>query len=301
MEKTIIILAAGIGSRYGGLKQMDPIGPSGEFIIDYSVYDAIRAGFNKVIFIINHVIEHDFKATVGERVSKKINIDYTFQEIIDIPANIEINDERKKPWGTVHALLTCMNSVNGPFIAINADDFYGKESYRIISNHLDTMSSNDYDYCMVGYKLSNTLSSYGSVTRGVCKSSQNDYLNSIDEIQSIYRSNNKIFYEDDQDNRNELDKDTIVSMNFWGFTPTVFHLFKEEFIQFIQLHGNDLKSELVIPTVINTLIEQDKIKVKALKTTSHWFGITNPADKEEVIAKLNALIKSGAYPDNLWG
>lgn len=300
MEKTIIVLAAGIGSRYGGFKQMDPIGPSGEFIIDYSIYDAIEAGFNRVIFIINHNIEIDFKETIGKRVSKKIKTDFTFQKIDDLPKHIEFNRERTKPWGTVHALLTCENKVHSPFIVINADDFYSKESYHIISKHLDKMPLDGYDYCMVGYILSKTLSDHGGVTRGICISSPDQYLESINETPDIQRSDTGVIYRDENGNTQSLNETTLVSMNFWGFTPTIFHLLQREFTHFMKSHSNELKSEFVIPTVVNTLIKQNKIKVKNLKTTGNWFGITNPEDKQEVITKITTLIKSGVYPDNLW-
>jgi len=300
MEKAIAILAAGIGNRYGGFKQMDPVGPSGEFIIDYSVYDALRAGFNKVIFIIRHDIEQEFKATIGERVADSIETFYSFQEIDDLPEGIEFNPERTKPWGTVQAVLTCTNLINCPFAVINADDFYGRESYKKVSTFLDTVLPDKKDYSMVGFKLNNTLSKHGGVTRGICKSRENDILNSIVETSGINCSGNKIYFKDSAGNRKELNKDTLVSMNMWGFTPSIFGLLEEEFEIFLQSYAKDLKHELVIPTAVNSLIAKSKASVKVLSTSSNWFGITYPGDRNEVIARIRQLIKLGEYPDNLW-
>jgi UTP-glucose-1-phosphate uridylyltransferase len=300
MEKAIAILAAGIGNRYGGFKQMDPVGPSGEFIIDYSVYDALRAGFNKVIFIIRRDIEQEFKATIGERVADSIETFYSFQEIDDLPEGIEFNPDRTKPWGTVQAVLTCANLINCPFAVINADDFYGKESYKKMSGFLDTVLSDKNDYSMVGFKLKNTLSKYGSVTRGICNSRENDILDSIVETSGINCSGNKIYFIDSVGDRKELSKDTLVSMNMWGFAPSIFGLLKEEFEIFLQSYAKDLKHELVIPTAVNSLIAKGKASVKVLSTSSNWFGITYPGDRDEVIARIRQLIKLGEYPDNLW-
>jgi dTDP-glucose pyrophosphorylase len=300
MEKAIAILAAGIGNRYGGFKQMDPVGPSGEFIIDYSVYDALRAGFNKVVFIIRHDIEQEFKATIGERVADNIETFYSFQEVDDLPEGIEFNPERTKPWGTVQAVLTCAKPINCPFAVINADDFYGRESYKKLSAFLDTVLSDKNDYSMVGFKLNNTLSKHGGVTRGICKSRENGILDNIVETSGINCSGNKICSKDSAGNRKELNKDTLVSMNMWGFTPSIFGLLEEEFEVFLQSSAKDLKRELVIPTAVNSLIAKGKASVKVLSTSSNWFGITYPGDRNEVIARIRQLIKHGEYPDNLW-
>ena len=301
MEKAIAILAAGIGSRYGGFKQMDPIGPRGEFIIDYSIYDAIRAGFNKVIFIIKKEIEQEFRSTIGKRIAKKIDISYAFQGLEDLPGGIEFNPERRKPWGTVQAILTCTKMVNSPFAIINADDFYGKDSYQQMSQFLDTTSSDSVDYCMVGYKLDNTLSQHGTVTRALCKSTEDDILESIVEVAAIGYKGDKIISLDKSNNtETELNKDSLVSMNIWGFTPTVFGLLEEEFYIFLQKHAEALKEEFVIPTAVNILTQKGKVSVKALSTSSKWFGITYPQDKQIFKEKILDLVKLGEYPDNLW-
>jgi dTDP-glucose pyrophosphorylase len=300
MEKTIVILAAGIGSRYGGLKQMDPVGPSGEFIIDYSVFDAIRAGFNKVIFIIRHDISDDFENTIGNRIKENIKVAYTFQELDDLPDGIEYPPDRKKPWGTVQAALTCDGMVNSPFAVINADDFYGRESYITLSNYLDSMYQDKVNACMVGYRLEHTLSKYGSVTRGICQRLDTDMLDSVVETSGIYHEGDGVFYEDDNGKKTELNPNELVSMNFWGFTPSILELLREEFKLFLQAHAMESKSEFVIPTAVNQLIKKDKASVKVLSTESSWFGITNPEDKKDVIAQIQQLVQSGEYPDNLW-
>lgn len=300
MEKTLVIMAAGIGSRYDGLKQIEPVGPNGEFIIDYSVYDAIRVGFNKVVFIIGHKMEQEFKATIGKRVADNIDTFYTFQKLEDLPKGVETNPERTKPWGTVQAVLTCANLINGPFAVINADDFYGKESYHVLSQFLDTTSLDENDHCMVGFRLGKTLSKYGSVTRGICKSRENGKLESIVETSGISYNNNQIHFTDSDGNSKELSKDELVSMNMWGFTLSILSSFKEEFNIFLQSYAKDLKRELVIPTAVNSLIAKGKASVKVLSTSSRWFGITYPDDKDEVIPEIRQLIELGEYPENLW-
>jgi dTDP-glucose pyrophosphorylase len=300
MDKAIAILAAGIGNRYGGFKQMDPVGPNGEYIIDYSVYDAVRAGFNKVVFIIRQDIADDFKATIGKRVADSIETFYSVQALDDLPEGIEVNPDRTKPWGTVQAVLTCSDLINCPFAVVNADDFYGKESYKTLSQFLGTVSPDNNDYSMVGFKIKNTLSKYGSVTRGICKSRDNDMLESIVETSGISCRDNQICFEDSAGNKNELDEDALVSMNMWGFTRSIFGLLEEEFDTFLKSYSKDLKRELVIPTSVNDLIAKGKASVKVLSTSSNWFGITYPDDKDEVISRIRQLIQLGEYPDNLW-
>ena len=300
MEKTLVIMAAGIGSRFDGLKQIEPVGPNGEFLIDYSVYDAIRVGFNKVVFIIRRKMEQEIKATIGKRVADNIDTFYTFQELGDLPERVETNPERKKPWGTVQAVLTCDNLINGPFAVVNADDFYGKESYHVLSQFLDTALLDKNDHSMVGFRLGKTLSKYGSVTRGICKSRENGMLESIVETSGISYSEDQIHFADSAGNKKELSKDELVSMNMWGFTPSILEPFKEEFKIFLQSYAKDLKRELVIPTAVNSLIAKSKASVKVLSTSSRWFGITYPEDKDEVIPEIRQLIKLGEYPENLW-
>ena len=293
-------MAAGLGSRYKGFKQIDSVGLGGEFIIDYSVYDAIKAGFNKVIFIIQREIEAEFKATIGKRIAGNIEIDYSFQELNDLPKQIEINPARTKPWGTVQAILTCSELVDDPFAVINADDFYGGDSYIKLSQFLDTALPDKSIYCMIGFKLSNTLSKYGGVTRGICKSSKKNMLDNIVEISGISYKDGRIYLEDSAENKGELMGDTLVSMNMWGFTPAVFGLLEEEFQIFLQSYAKDLKKELVIPTTVNNLITKGKASVKVLSTSSNWFGITYRSDKDEVKTRIRRLIQAGEYPNNLW-
>lgn len=300
MKKSLVILAAGIGSRYGGFKQMDPVGPDGEFIIDYSVYDAIRAGFDRVVFIIRRDIEQGFKDTIGNRVSGHIETAYTFQGLDDLPQGFQAPEGRTKPWGTVQAVLTCVNAVAGPFAVINADDFYGRDSYRVLSRFLDTVPAQGPDYAMVGFKLRNTLSRHGSVTRGICKPGKDGKLSSVVETSGITSEDNQVYFTDTAGKRNDLSRDELVSMNMWGFTPSVFGSFADEFRLFLQSHGRDLKQELVIPTSVNSLIAKGKASVAVLSTSSKWFGITYPDDRREVAAEIQHLTKHGEYPEGLW-
>ena len=300
MEKTLVILAAGVGSRYDGFKQITSVGPGGEFIIDYSAYDAIRAGFNKLVFVIRSDIEQQFRTTIGKRVAGNIETFYTFQELEDLPEGVEINPERAKPWGTAQAVLTCANLINSPFAVVNADDFYGKESYSILSQFLDTVSSEGNDYSMVGFKLSGTLSRHGSVTRGICKSREDGKLANIVETPGISYSDGQIRFTDSAGNKKELKKDELVSMNMWGFTPSILGLLEEEFRIFLQSYAKDLRRELAIPTAVNSLIAKRRASVKVLSTSSKWFGITYPEDKDEVIAEIRLLIERGEYPNSLW-
>jgi len=300
MEKAIVILAAGIGSRYGGPKQMDPVGPSGEFIIDYSVFDAIRAGFNKAVFIIRRDIEKDFKDSIGRRIANNIEVAYTYQELDGLPEGTQYDPQRTKPWGTVHAALTCLGAVNSPFAVVNADDFYGLDTYSTLSKYLDSMSSDNVNACMVGFRLDRTLSEYGSVTRGICRCKDDNMLDSVVETPGIHREDGRICYKNATGHTNTLNGDELASMNFWGFVPSVLDLFREEFNLFLQHHAGELKSELVIPTTVNALVKQGKASVKVLSTASSWFGITNPRDKDDVVARIRELIQSGQYPGNLW-
>jgi len=300
MHKTLVIMAAGIGSRYGGLKQMDPVGAGGEFIIDYSVFDAIRAGFDQAVFIIRHDLERDFKATIGQRVAQKIDVAYTFQELKDLPDGLQPNPQRTKPWGTVQAVLTCAGVVKNPFAVINADDFYGRKSYQVLAQFLDSVSPEQDEYAMVGFKLRNTLSEHGSVTRGLCKSKEDNHLESVVETSGIECSADRAFSVDATGKKKPVSKDQLVSMNMWGFTPSIFAPFAEEFRLFLQSSVQDLKKELVVPTAVNSLIAKGQASVRVLSTSSKWFGITYPADKKSVMAGIRQLIERGEYPDRLW-
>lgn len=298
MKPTLLILAAGIGSRYGGVKQMDKIGPSGESIIDYSVYDAIRAGFEKVVFVLNPTIEQDFKNIYEPRLAGKIETGYVLQKVNTVPKGVPINTARTKPWGTGHAVLVAKDIIQEPFAVINADDFYGKQAFEKISNFLERIGNESNKYAMVGYKLNNTLSENGSVSRGICHSS-NELLTDVVERTSIIKENNKIIYSDNG-GKQELSSESIVSMNFWGFSPLFFKQLERDFISFMEDHSHELKAEFYIPSVVNELIEDKEATIKVLTSDDQWFGVTYQEDKEITISKINELIKKGYYPDNLW-
>ncbi len=300
MKKTLIVLAAGIGSRYGGLKQMDPVGPSGEFILDYSVYDAIKAGFNRIVFVISEAIETDFKDTLGKRIAEHIEVDYVIQRLADLPEEFSVPTDRVKPWGTGHAVFACRDAVNEPFAVINGDDFYGQESYKLLANSLDTSANDETIFAMVGYKLSNTVSEHGSVARGVCSIDKDSKLTTVVERTHIESVDGNIRFQDDDGSWHDLPGNELVSMNLWGFKPSLFATLETEFIEFLKTSGNELKSEFFVPSVVNTLINENKITVNVLATSSPWFGVTYAADKPVVIAKIKKLITDGVYPNNLW-
>lgn len=298
MKPTLVILAAGIGSRYGGVKQMDTIGPSGESIIDYSVFDAIRAGFGKVVFVLNPKIIDDFKQIYEARLHDKIETAYVLQELHNIPEGVTFNPERLKPWGTGHAVLVTKDFVHEPFAVINADDFYGKHAFNLISEFLLKLNNNQPEYAMVGYKMKNTLSEHGSVSRGVCQS-KNGLLTDVVERTSIVRKGDKVVYRD-EGTEVEIDENSVVSMNFWGFTPKYFEQSEKDFRAFIEKNANQLKAEFYIPTVINHLIENKEATIQVLTSNDQWFGVTYQEDKPITIANIHKLIKAGNYPENLW-
>ncbi len=302
MKPTLLILAAGIGSRYGGLKQLDKIGPSGETIIDYSIYDAIRAGFGKVIFIIKESIEDDFKETFVEKLQDKIAIDYVFQETWMVPEGILVPDERQKPWGTGHAVMMADGKIDGPFAVINADDFYGRGAYRTLADYYKGWTPDrENDYCMVGYHVANTLSEFGSVSRGVCSGDVSFFLVDVVERTHIERGVSGIAYKDEQGNLVNLPGETIVSMNFWGFTPSFFSHLNKGFGEFILKNAENLKAEFYIPSMVNDLINSNQASVKILDCPDKWFGMTYKEDRETVVRSIRELIKQGVYPENLWG
>ena len=289
---TLLVMAAGMGSRYGGLKQLDQIGPSGETIIDYSVYDAIEAGFNKIIFIIREVFEEQFKTQVADKYLNKIEVEFAYQDINDLPSGFSCPDGREKPWGTGHAILSANHLVHEPFVVINGDDYYGKESFKVIS---DYYFRGKEQFCMVGFRLENTLSSFGAVTRGVC-SVENKKLSSVVETGDLQKKGNIIYSDRDI----SFDGNEPVSMNMWGFTPVLFHHLKEKFIDFLNLHGREVKSEFLIPSIINELIQDGDEKVHVLETSSSWFGVTYKSDKPIVEKKIQQLVSSGVYPSPLF-
>lgn len=299
MKKPIlVILAAGMGSRYGGLKQIDSVGSNGESIIDFTIFDAHQAGFNKVVLIIRKEHEEAFKKCLTDKVSKIMEVEFVYQDLNDIPADIKIPSDRVKPWGTTHALLACRN-LDAPFVICNADDYYGKDAFKVMYNFLEN-EIKDYSYGMVGYLCKNTLTNNGTVTRGVCLE-QKGYLTDIKEIQKISKINNDAYYEKD-DRWIQLEDNTIVSMNFWGFTPAIFEQCSAIFNDFIhrEIEYNPLKCEHVIPTAIGDLINENKCKVKVMSSKDEWFGVTYKEDKPNVIAKLQELKDRGSYPFDLW-
>lgn len=299
MKPTLFILAAGMGSRYGGLKQLDGLGPNGETIMDYSVYDALRAGFGKIVFVIRKDFEEDFKQKVLSKYEDKIPCEICFQAIDKVPAGCTYNPERQKPWGTNHAVLMGKECIHEPFAVINADDFYGQDSFRVLAQFLSSVAGKEGQYCMVGYRVCNTLSENGSVSRGVCATDENGYLTDVVERTKIVPKDGKIVFIE-ADEETELLPNTPVSMNMWGFTPEYFQYSEEAFIQFLAQNGQELKSEFYIPTVVNQLICAGKATCKVLDTTSKWFGVTYAEDRPQVVEKINQLIQAGEYPEKLF-
>ncbi len=300
-KTTLVILAAGMGSRYGGLKQMDSFGPAGEAIIDYSIYDAIEAGFQKIVFIIRESFKQDFVAFFSGKFDDKIEIAFVTQELSHIPADFEINPERVKPWGTAHAVARAKEEVEGSFAVINADDYYGKEAYQTLMSFFNSTSSDTTEYCIIGYFLENTLSDYGTVNRGVCAMDDQGYLESIEECTKILKEEDGVIrFPQDSDDRRVLDSKTLVSMNMFGFKPSYFDFFDEEFSSFLRNYGKELKSEFYIPTLLDTLIKSEQVKLKVLESESDWFGVTYQDDKPFVVERINKLVASGAYPEKLW-
>lgn len=294
---TLLILAAGMGSRYGGLKQIEPVGPAGEAIIDYSIFDALRAGFGRLVFLIRKEIEQPFRETVGARFEKRVPVEYVFQELDKIPTPFTVPSGRTKPWGTTHAILMAADAIHEPFAAINADDFYGAESYRLLAQHLQPDVE---DYAMVGFILRNTLSEFGSVARGVCRVDAQDYLQSVVELTSIARDGAEIRNTDAEGRVTPLTGDEPVSMNMWGFTPRVFPQLRARFDAFLRAHSGDLKRECYIPSTVNDLVADGEARVKVLRTSDSWFGVTYREDHPHVVENIRSLIRAGAYPERLW-
>ena len=298
---TLVVLAAGMGSRYGGLKQIDPITRHGEFIIDFSVYDALKAGFDKVVFIIKKENLEDFKETIGSRISSKIKVEYAFQSIDKFIPEGAIPEGRTKPWGTTHALLCAKDKIDDNFAVINSDDFYGREAFEIVASHLKNAKDENgvADSAMVGYVLGNTLTENGTVSRGVCKTN-NGYLEDIVETTKIMPDGETAAYLED-DKKYPLSYDTIVSMNFWGFTPAIFPLLEKSFSEFIEkTPENPMKCECYLPMSVGEAMNEGKSTVRVYSTNAKWYGVTYSEDKEEVMAGLRSLVDNGVYPDGLW-
>jgi NDP-sugar pyrophosphorylase family protein len=301
MKPALLILAAGIGSRYGSLKQLDQIGPSGETIIDYSIFDAIRAGFSKVVFVIKENIAKEFGDVFSEKLKGKIRVEYVFQEIDKIPTGVSYSKDRQKPWGTGHAVLMAAEKIKEPFAVINADDFYGRGSYQALADFYRGWTQEKEDmYCMVGYELSKTLSEHGSVSRGICKADSFNFLVEVTERTKIEKDANGIAYIDESGRSSYLDKQTTVSMNFWGFTPSFFKHLESGFLEFIHANASSPKAEFYIPTVINDLLKRNMASVRILPCSDQWFGMTYREDRELVVSRIRELIKMGIYPANLW-
>ena len=299
MKPTLFILAAGMGSRYGGLKQIDALGPSGEAILDYSVFDALRAGFGKIVFVIRKDFEDDFRRVVLSKYAGKVQCEVCFQSVDKVPSGYSYNPERTKPWGTNHAVLMGKDLIREPFAVINADDFYGKESFQVLADYLKSVEGTEGQYCMVGYRVCNTLSENGSVSRGVCATDADGYLTDVVERTKIENKNGHIvFTENDVDT--ELAPNTPVSMNMWGFTPEYFRYTEEGFKAFLAEKGQELKSEFYIPTLVNQLIVDGKATCKVLDTPSKWFGVTYSEDRPQVVDKIKQLVDAGIYPAKLF-
>ena len=298
---TLLILAAGMGSRYGGLKQIDPITDAGEFIIDFSVYDAIRAGFDKIVFVIKEENLEIFKETIGKRFENKIKVEYVFQKLDDLPEEFSVPEGRTKPWGTAHALLAARNTVNEPFAVINADDFYGKSAYLSLAEHFKASSKlgDKSEYAMVGYILKNTLTENGTVSRGVCSVDENGALLDVVERTAIRREGDHAVFEEDGNNT-PLSLDSVVSMNFWGFTPDVFGYVWEGFKSFLgTIDKNPQKSEYYLPFAVCDLMKKGICNVKVYNSKDAWYGVTYQEDRESVVNSIKALKESGAYPQKL--
>lgn len=290
-------MAAGVGSRYGGLKQIDPVGPHGETIIDYSIYDAIRAGFGKLVFIIRQDIEQPFKEIIGQRFEKRLPVQYVFQELHKLPPGFTVPPGRQKPWGTSHAILMAGDAIHEPFAAINADDFYGFNSYKALCDHL---AAGTTDYSMVGFTLKNTLSEHGSVARGVCQVTDTGYLKAVAELTKIEKDGAAARYTDEHGQIQRLTGEEPVSMNMWGFTPAIFGQLRTLLTAFLQKHGQHEKSEYYIPTAVNDLVAAGQCRVQVLRTPDSWFGVTYKEDRPAVVASIRALIARGDYPEQLW-
>ena len=297
MKPTLVIMAAGMGSRYGGLKQLDPVGPNGETLLEYSIFDAIQAGFGKVVFVIRRDFEDAFKEQVGSKFTDKIEVRYAFQALEELPEGFTVPAGRTKPWGTGQAVLACRDLVNEPFCVQNADDFYGASAYRTIAEGFRTLE--DGESCMVGYRLSNTLSPHGSVSRGVC-SVADGFLSSVVERTEIITNDAGTVQYIEDGVATDMTGNEMVSMNFWGFAPDFFQTLEEKFIAFLQEKGGELKSEWYIPDIVTRMMDRGETRVKVLQCDGRWFGVTYPEDRPTVVAALKAMHEAGAYPAALW-
>ena len=302
MKPTLFVLAAGMGSRYGGLKQLDGLGPNGETIMDYSIYDAIRSGFGKVVFVIRKDFENDFREKILSKYENHIPVELVFQSINDVPEGVKVPAERVKPWGTNHAVLMGKGVIKEPFATINADDFYGRESFEVLAKELSSLAEGSKNqYCMVGYRVGNTLSESGTVSRGICETNEEGLLTSVVERTQIgWNADHKVYYVDENGADQVISENTPVSMNMWGFTPEYFDYSEEYFINFAKANEGNLKAEFYIPLLVNDLVNSGTAKLKVLDTPAKWFGVTYAADRQGVVDKIAALVAAGDYPEKLF-
>ena len=298
MKPTLLILAAGMGSRYGGIKQIEPVGLHGEIILEYSIFDALRAGFGRVVFVIRRDIQEEFDKYLLPRLSSQVHCEYVFQDLTDLPSGFSLPSTRKKPWGTSHAVLSARSKLNEPFAVINADDFYGQNAFQVMGEFLALRKPDDKDYAMVGYQLIKTVSENGTVSRGICRADENHQLQSMVEHTKIEKAGDEIVSHLSDGRKETFSADTAVSMNFFGFTPAIFPDMESGFIDFLKTAGET--SEYLIPLVVNSII-QDGSTMKVLSSDAEWFGITYKEDRPEVVASIQRLVDQGVYPAKLWG
>ncbi len=300
MKPTLLVLAAGMGSRYGSLKQLDGIGPNGETIMDYSIYDALRAGFGKVVFVIRHSFEDEFRNQIVSKYENHIPVEVVFQDVTNVPAGIPYDKERVKPWGTNHAVQMAKNVINEPFAVINSDDFYGRESYALLADFLQRVEGQKGKYCMIGYHIENTLSESGSVNRGICQVDEHNLLTNVVERINIESRGGVVQFPTADGQYENIEAGALVSMNMWGFTPDYFDHSERMFVDFLKQHGMEPKSEIYIPTVVNQLIVEGKAQCEVIDTPSKWFGVTYAEDRPQVVLSVNKLVREGIYPQKLW-
>jgi hypothetical protein len=300
---TLVVMAAGIGSRYGGLKQIDSVGPSGEVVLDYSVFDALRAGFGRVVFIIRKDIEEAFRDKIGRRIEQAADTAYVFQSLDQVPPGFLVPEDRKKPWGTAQAILCCKDAVRTPFLAINADDYYGRTAFEAMAGYLgrESGAKGVLEFAMVGYRLANTLSEYGTVARGVCTATADGHLVGIRELLKIRKFPDAVKYTENDDDWTPLDPESWASMNFWGFPPGLFAELEARFPEFLRANAPSLlKAEFLIPEVVGALLREGRARVRILPTQERWFGVTYPEDRPAFRAAILELVDAGVYPRDLW-
>lgn len=301
MKPTLLILAAGLGARYGGLKQIDSVGPNGEIIIDYSIYDAIEAGFGKLVFVIRHYFEDVFREKIGSKFDGIVETAYAYQELDSALGDFTLPANREKPWGTGHAVLVARELIDEPFAMINADDYYGIDSFKTTAQFLSGSAVSPTCYAMAGFRLGNTLSDYGTVARGVCHCDETMFLHDITERTRVEKRQGAACYIDDDGTEHALSGEEVVSMNMWGFHPSISTHLSRQFGDFLKDHGNEAKAEFFIPTAVGNLVESNQVKVQVLPTHDNWFGITYREDREIARQRVAALIAEGRYPERLWG